>query len=389
MASGTFLSLASISYGSKNLPIEQLGEYLNTINIINILVACSILGLSELSVKHFYDKLGFKNELSQLVPVIVNFLVVLSIFPIINIWLELVDINRYVLILFFALLSIKLVAIYLRASSKIKLSNTVNVIFYPSFLILGLTLYPTNFNSIHELMFLIAILLILTTFLFIFMDWSTIRFKLTNSEFPNARYFFENLILGASVVFNSVLVVIDQVVAAKYLGFEALAAYKVCLIIYLCGIFPHVVINTIAGPKISKIINFKKHKTLKKLWLKFHYVQFMFAMLAVIAVYTIFQFSDNLLFPQELHPSTTDFILMSIAAISASWRGFSTIIIIQLGKFKNLFIGQIIYLLTFLFSLVVTLDFYMEISVVLSFAMAQLIFAVYIHYKTKLLLEQS
>ena len=84
MASGTLLSLVSISYGSKILSFEQLGEYLNAINIVSILVALSILGLSELSVKHYHDNLGFKNELGQLIPVLVNFLIVVSIFPIVN-----------------------------------------------------------------------------------------------------------------------------------------------------------------------------------------------------------------------------------------------------------------------------------------------------------------
>ena len=386
MASGTLLSLVSISYGSKILSFEQLGEYLNAINIVSILVALSILGLSELSVKHYHDNFGFKIELGQLIPVLVNFLIVMSIFPIVNMWLDLVHINIYILLLFLALLSIKIIAIYLRASSKIKLSNIANVIFYPLFLLLGLFLYTATLNTIFDLMFFIALLLLLTTFLFIILDWSTIRRKLVNTKLPVARYFYDNIILGASVVFNSILVVIDQVIAAKYLGFEALAAYKVCLIIFLCGIFPHVVINTIAGPKISKLINFKKHKMLKKFWLKFHYIQFIFASLAVISIYIIFQLSNDLLFARELHPSKTEFLLMSLAAISASWRGFSTIIIIQLGHFKTLFIGQILYLLVFLISIFALFDFNMQISVVLSFSLAQLVYAMYIQYNTKIIL---
>ena len=383
MAIGTILSLISVSLGTKYLPLNLFGEYINSINIINILVALSVLGLSELSIKNYYEDFGLSHELGQLIPVVINTFVVISIFFIINSWVNLVQPSIYLFFLFISLLLIKILDIYFRASSQIKLSNVINTVFYPLFLIIGILLYSNIVKNIFELMFVISSLLILTSCLLILKEWQKVKSKFSGTRFPTFHYFIENYKLGIIVVFNSFLLLIDQLVAAKFIGFEALAFYKVCLIVYLCGSFPHTVINTIAGPKVSKIVKFKKYKQLKKIWIKSHLVQFILTSLAVLSIYIILLITKDLIFPEHLHPSNLNFFLMFIAAVATAIRGFSTIIIIQMSGFRALFIGQVLYLLTFSFSCFVINYLFGSINIVLAFMLAQVIFTFYITLRTK------
>ena len=109
---------------------------------------------------------------------------------------------------------------------------------------------------------------------------------------------------------------------SRIIGVDELALYKIALAIFYAGSFPHVVINTIAGPRIARMCFRKKFRNLYFLFNKIIRTQILLSLLSVITVFLIINSSGELIFNYESKPNIFVYLLMALASSATSVRGF-------------------------------------------------------------------
>ncbi len=383
---GTILGFANVSIASRSLGLTEYGNFLNFNISAQIIIGFSLLGLSELSVKYFYSNYGLNKYL--------NF-VFIGIFQallscIFIVFYCLYTKTNFLLFLpfFLALVVNKFADIFLRASNKISLSNFASSIYFNLVILLTLLLSP-----ISDYRVLIISFFSITFFILIVLTpkiYNSFRKKSIFLPFFDKKLIYENLGIGCLVILNGFFATIDQLIVSKVFGVENLALYKISLTIFLAGSFPHVVINTIAGPKISKLCFKKKFKNLLYFLNKISIIQIFLSFLAIFALFIIIQSSGDLIFNAESKPGVWVYFFMCIASASASVRGFSTIILIQNSKFREMFTGQSIYIGILMLSFYLIYSIFPQItSIYFSFAFAHIIFTIWILKKTYHALNQK
>ncbi len=386
IAFGTVLGLVNVSLASRRLGLIEYGNYLNIYILAQVILGFSTLGLAELSVKYFYSKYGLNKFLNFILIALIQTLTS-SIAVIIFCIYSGTSILLFVPF-FLALLLIKFSGIYLRASDKILYSNFVNSVFFNLLIMLILLFFPlNNFKTLVNIFSLITYITLVILLPIIFQNF---RKKSLNLPIVNKSIIFDNFSIGLLVIMNGFFTTLDQILVSRFLGLDNLALYKIALTIFLAGSFPHTVINTIAGPKISKLCFRKKYKSLLFFLKKISFIQIILCFSAVSLVFCIIQFSGEIIFNYEAKPEFITYVLFLIASIATSIRGFSTIILIQTNKVPQMFIGQIIYMAILMISFLILFNISKNLNTVyLSFAISHSVFSLWILRKTFKSLKQK
>ena len=386
MVIGSIIGLANISIASKTLGLAEYGNFINFNILAQAITGFSVLGLSELSVKYFYSNYGLKKHLNFIF--IAFFQIISSLFIVIFICLF-TNTNLILFIPFYlALLLVQFVGIFLRAKDSIIFSNIANSLFFNLVILFTILIYP---DLDHK--FLLNSFSIVTFTIFFLVLPFILRKLIKKSLYKpliNKKLIQENFSIGALVILHGFFATIDQIFVSRVFGLDELALYKITLIIFFAGSFPHVVINTIAGPRVARICFKKKFKTLSYLLKKITKTQIVLSILSVIAVYFIINFSGELIFNYESKPSLISYFFMALASCGTSVRGVSTIILIQNNKIAETFIGQLIYIVVLTISFSITYVIFPNIvSILFSFAFSHLTFSYWILKKTNSVINKN
>ena len=384
MGLGTIIGFINVSLASKKLGLIEYGNFININIVTQVLLTFSILGLSELSVKYYRSNYGLYKYSNFIL--LAGFQSLATILIVILYGFATQADLLLILPLLLSYLFVRLIGIYLRASEKIGLSNIANSVYFNLIIFLILIFSKTNdHRTLIRSFSLITLILFITLIPSII---KTLKQKVFHKPLFTKSLIFDNFSVGGLVVLNGFFATIDQLIVARYLNIDNLALYKIALIIFLAGSFPHVVINTIAGPKISRLCHHKKYIKLNYLFKKISLIQIFLSISATLFIYLIITSSGEFIFDYASKPVVSAYLLMTIASVATSIRGFSTIILIQTGRILDMLIGQILYIaiLSFCFY-----SIYSEVKDVnamyYAFTIAHVFFCLWSVIKSKLALK--
>jgi len=339
-----------------------------------IIQSVGILGLTELSIKIHSDKVGLKYSADLLFLALAQSLTCVPLVIISSLILEIPFAILFSLT--GAQIGLKFFAIYYRTMGFIKTYNMINSSIFNFTIVILLVVLPQN----GPLYFLLYFSLSLGGILCIFILINLNQFMKLNKNKPifSKKLFYESLNIGLLVIFNSFFVTVDQLLVGGIEGTSALASYKITLLIFLAGTFPHTVVNSIVGPKVARLCNFKKFKFLERYYWRLSLFQLLFCSLSIMIFFTIIKFFGTRLYPDSYMPDTLSFMWLFLASIAVSLRGISTIILIQLNLKRYLFMGQVIYTTTIIALYFALIEFDYFTSMPLVFTIAHIIFCIFI-----------
>jgi O-antigen/teichoic acid export membrane protein len=374
VSAGVLFALINTVLFTNAFSMDEYGLIITLFLYSQIIQSVGILGLTELSIKVHNDGVGLKYSADLLFLALTQLIACVPLAILLSLILEIPF--ALLFILSSVQMGLKLFAIYYRTTGFVKNYNMINSLIFNGAIAVLLVAVPhtTPLDFLKWLSLSISIILI-ALLLANFKKFKSLK---VNQPLFSRNLFRDSFVIGMLVVFNSFFVAVDQLLIGKVEGNSALASYKITLLIFLAGTFPHTVVNSIVGPKVARLCKFKKFRFLKKYFWSLNLFQSILCVFSVIAFFIVLKLFGTRLYPETYMPSNLSFVLLLFASIAVSFRGISTIILIQNDAKSYLFIGQLIFALTLTFVYLFLIELKIFNSMPLAMAVAHIVFSSFI-----------
>ena len=342
------------------------------------------MGLTELSIKVHSDKVGLKYSADLLFLALTQLIACVPLAILLSLILEIS------FVLLFILSSVQIgLKLFSIINPTVKASSlmVVNSLIFNVTIALVLVAIPQT-TAVDFLQWLCFGLTIILSIL-ILSNFKKFRKLKVHQPLFSRNLFHESFFIGLLVAFNSFFVAVDQLLVGGVEGNSALASYKIILLIFLAGTFPHTVVNSIVGPKVAKLCKFKKFRFLKRYLLFLNLFQAALCVASVVSFCIFIKLFGTRLYPASYMPSNLSFVLLLFASIAVSFRGISTIILIQTNAKSHLFYGQLIFVGTLATVYLVLINFEFFNAMPLAMTIAHIVFSAVILSKISSYFEQK